>query len=126
MQDENDIGEKSREVIQRRESSLDQETVKRLQEIRQQAVTIATQKRRSRFSLQGLSRLFLEPQGGVRVTPIIGIVAASVLVATITVQLQLLAPTPVDDLTILTSGDDFDVIQDLDFYDWLLEVDSNG
>lgn len=129
MRDENDVGKKSREIFQRKEDSLDQETLKRLESIRHQAVSLADKKQYSwiaNLHLERMGEILFNPQGSVRTGSMLTAITAMLLLVIIIVNYQFTSMLPVDDLMILTSGEDLELIEDLDFYDWLLEVDNNG
>lgn len=128
MHDDEEIAKHSRQAFADQEQQLDQEVVKRLQEIRQQAVDVARQRQRgfAHGIIGNLGELILHPGPGMRPAYLLGALSIAVLIVSVTLNMQYRKSAPIDDLAILSSGDDFEVIQNLDFYDWLQDVDGNG
>jgi ferric-dicitrate binding protein FerR (iron transport regulator) len=106
--EDNQLAERIRQQLDQQADALDELTVARLRAARMRALEKARHPRR-------------------RWLPVLGSAVAAALVLAMLVWHQPVElPGTLDDLDIVASGDDLDMIEDLEFYDWLDETQTAG
>lgn len=129
MHEDDELIEKSRDLFRQQEQDLNDKVLERLADIRRTAVEKAIRRQqKSPWQLfpEVLGHWFLETSTVMRKPYLISAVASLVVIIAITFHMQTQVSMPVDDLTILSAEDDLEMIEDLDFYHWLVEADING
>ena len=102
-----------RQQLDESENRLDATTRSRLTQIRSAALDSATQPK--------AKGLWPVPAMALSAAAIVAVVSVSLSVNTVTVQ-----NSSLDDLSLLTINDSFELLNDVEFYQWLEDENSNG
>ncbi len=112
---ENDFLDQVKKTLDRQAETLDGETLSRLNQARQSAL-----QQTARNSGHSLTRTWI-PMGGV---------AAAILLSSIFLfraeEMAVVSDSTVDEIDIIASSDSLDLYEQLDFYMWLLEEDTDA
>ena len=111
--DNEDFLQQVRQQRDKSENNLDATTRSRLTQIRNVALESATQPK--------AKWLWPVPAMALSSAAIVAVVSVSLLVNTVTVQ-----NSSLDDLPLLTMNDSFELLNDVEFYQWLKDENSNG
>lgn len=110
---EREIAERARQLFTESVQSVDGQTRSKLAQARARAVEAASQRR---------NRWWFAPSS---LVPIGGVAAAALAVALIWQGAEIpsatMQPAVISDLDLLLEGEDLDLLEELDFYAWLLE-----
>ncbi len=106
--EENRLTDQIRQRLDQQADALDELTVARLRAARLRALGQAKRPHHRWWPLLGSA------------------LAAALVVAILVWQQPVELPGALDDLDIVASGDDLDMIEDLEFYDWLDETQTAG
>jgi hypothetical protein len=105
---EDRLVERIRQQLDREAGQLDELTVARLRAARLRALETAGRPHRRWLALLGTAAV------------------AAIVVAVLYWQQPVTLPGAIDDLDIVATGDDMELLEDLDFYDWLDKTQTAG